>query len=497
MNFLTPRGFVLFCLLVVSFWGCDTIENVDSLDQRPAWDRELVSSRNDPQLQLLVDKYFPGSNAGRVENEFGVLNTEEVSKISNDTSSKYAALFDTDDPYVFTNLIMSASADTSYAYIIQYLPDHTWYDSIGYDHSNWHYFTGEIYYYDLEGNAFGYSCMRDGTTDEACTSDMTNGRTEDVIVSCNTTVWITIGCAGGTCEVTNVEFESSCTISITDSSTGSHNSDPYEHPDARRCSYDRNYDCNPPTDPTPTRIPACGRGTVYDPKAKRCVNLADFWEQDKVCTTSEFNNNPCISGVWNKLKRQNSAHKLLSKFNSENPTAEVCLDAKPVPNNSDGNTRGGMTWGNKDPIEIEINSDLVGFFTEIEFALSIFHELVHAEMWRKIKSVNNSLSPNNFPGLFEYYSRHFKVLKDDGTWHYPNGTPQHNFMADHYITMMTDALMEFDGVNLSDSQLRINYEALAWQGLQETSAWKNKPNYEKRAIINGRQLLINGRAKCN
>lgn len=110
------------------------------------------------------------------------------------------------------------------------------------------------------------------------------------------------------------------------------------------------------------------------------------------------------------------------------------------------------------------------------------------------------MDPNNFPGLFDYYSRYFKVKKADGTYHYPNGTPQHNLMAQHYLGFITDALMEFDGVdpnNNANAQIKLNYEALAWFGLEETIVWKNMPSYEKLSIINLRNILVNAKPKCN
>ena len=221
-----------------------------------------------------------------------------------------------------------------------------------------------------------------------------------------------------------------------------------------------------------------------------------MWGEDNICTSTSFNQIPCINGVWSKLKNTNSAFKLLRNFNSENPTAEVCMDAKSVPNGSNGQL-GGRTFGNQNPIKIEINSDLVGQVSEIEFALFIFHELIHAEMWRKIKSVNHTLNPDNFPGLFDYYSRYFKVRKSDGTWHYPNGTPQHNLMAQHYLGFISEALMEFDGVDPDNAMLKPMYEALAWNGLEKTVVWNSLPNYEKQSIVDLRNSLINAKSKCN
>lgn len=70
-------------------------------------------------------------------------------------------------------------------------------------------------------------------------------------------------------------------------------------------------------------------------------------------------------------------------------------------------------------------------------------------------------------------------------------------MAQHYIGFITDALMEFDGVDPTNAMVRQSYEALAWQGLGETVLWKNMPAYEKLSFVNLINLLTNGRSKCN
>lgn len=291
-------------ILIHRLWTCPELQ----LPEQKDWERSTVSLDQNQQFQSIISYYFDGASGGRVENQFGSLNTDEVSKISNDSTTRYAALFESDDPYVYTSLIISESTDSSYAFIMQYKPGHAWYDSIGYDHSKWNYFTGDIYYYDLEGSPFGYSCMKDGTTDEDCTIEAINGRAEDVIISCRTTLWITIACTRDVCEVTNIEYESTCTTTVINESTGSTDTDPYQHPDARECNYDSNYDCNPPSDPTPSRLPSCGLGTVYDPVSERCISPADLWEQD-ICEKTAFKNNDCVQGIWEIMKKTIQALK--------------------------------------------------------------------------------------------------------------------------------------------------------------------------------------------
>jgi hypothetical protein len=70
-------------------------------------------------------------------------------------------------------------------------------------------------------------------------------------------------------------------------------------------------------------------------------------------------------------------------------------------------------------------------------------------------------------------------------------------MANHYIQMITNVLMEFDGEDKNNSQIRPVYEALAWEGLKDTEIYIAKPEYEKHSnklLIDG---LVKNRAKCN
>jgi len=69
-------------------------------------------------------------------------------------------------------------------------------------------------------------------------------------------------------------------------------------------------------------------------------------------------------------------------------------------------------------------------------------------------------------------------------------------MANHYLGMIADALMEFDGVDINDAQLRSLYKALAWDGLKVTQPYQILAQYEIESIENLKNGLLIGRAKC-
>lgn len=226
---------------------------------------------------------------------------------------------------------------------------------------------------------------------------------------------------------------------------------------------------------------------------------ADQWENEKICLTQSFIDNQCLNRVWTLLNQQNSAFRLLKNFNNENPTAQLCMEAVPSLTNSQGQSLNGSTNGQTNPIQVKINASAASQRSDLEVARTIFHELVHAEMWRKIQSIGGTtnLSPSNFPGLFDYYSRYLPIPDGNGGFNFPNGTPQHNLMANHYIEMITDALMEFDGEPKENYTIRASYEALAWGGLKETENYIMKPDYEKFSINLLLEALVKNRIKCN
>lgn len=107
-------------------------------------------------------------------------------------------------------------------------------------------------------------------------------------------------------------------------------------------------------------------------------------------------------------------------------------------------------------------------------AKTIIHEVIHAEMWRKILSVIDNggnvdgmtrqqwivkLSNGDYPGIFDYYTRY-------GV----NGF-QHPQMAAHYRNVLANILKEFDN-NANTNQFYID---LAWEGL----IYSNDPTWNK------------------
>ncbi len=208
--------------------------------------------------------------------------------------------------------------------------------------------------------------------------------------------------------------------------------------------------------------------------------------------------------VYDKLKNSSTGFKnMIKKFDGDFPVSHLKL----IINNNLGNSTFGET---QPPInfvtEIQINGGKISNISDLGAAITIVHELIHAEIYRKMLSaakkgdLNNrkwtrveaenyvkSLK-NNFPGLYDFY-----VERWHPTWN-------HNLMASHYRKVITDIIEDFDGKKLS----RSTYEELSWAGLgelegnQSTIAWKNLKDSKKQNIKNKLDVhFFNGTSNCN
>jgi hypothetical protein len=109
----------------------------------------------------------------------------------------------------------------------------------------------------------------------------------------------------------------------------------------------------------------------------------------------------------------------------------------------------------------------------LSIARTFIHELIHAEIYRKFTQVQLLQLKDNYPGLYDYYMRYeFNVpLGQSPT------SAQHEAMAKHYISIIVQALKEYD-----NSLLESEYQAIAWEGLINTVAWNALSASQKTSI---------------
>ena len=110
------------------------------------------------------------------------------------------------------------------------------------------------------------------------------------------------------------------------------------------------------------------------------------------------------------------------------------------------------------------------------------HEMIHAEIFRKLLSLASTngnidtalitqyLNSHNYPGLFDYY---IKRTVGDNNW-------QHEAMAAHYVNIMVNFLKQVYGTQYTN----VEYETIVWMGLQGTKAWNLLPQSEKTLYLN-------------
>lgn len=225
------------------------------------------------------------------------------------------------------------------------------------------------------------------------------------------------------------------------------------------------------------------------------------WD-DKVILDNTFINNQRLKCVYDKFKKSNnSISNYLNNFLKDKAVGHLNFktDSDFSINHPNYASAGALTLP---PINGANNSAVNNFNIDIIFntdprlpnsneqnsptiilAIELIHEMIHAEIFRKLLS--SAQQPhvnfqqysgeqwknfiynlkNDYEGLFTYYTRYF--------FNNSNPTsPQHNLIASHYREMIKIAVKEFDNNQHSEEF----YDALSWIGLKNTVAWNNNPN---------------------
>lgn len=142
-------------------------------------------------------------------------------------------------------------------------------------------------------------------------------------------------------------------------------------------------------------------------------------------------------------------------------------------------------------IEIQLNGNNLQR-PNLSIARTLIHEVIHAEMFRKLLEIANNngeidptnlrlcLENSNYTGMFDYYER------------YGQNKFQHEQMAQHYIETIVSILKLFN-----NSYPEHIYESLAWEGLMWTTAWNNLNTREQERITNDIETFDNqGKESC-
>lgn len=192
--------------------------------------------------------------------------------------------------------------------------------------------------------------------------------------------------------------------------------------------------------------------------------------------------------VYNKLKSSSTGFKnAIKKFEPEFPVAHLKFKGGDL----NDNTRGQTSPPNNYLITITLNNDTSNsgydYRPNLLTAKTIIHEVIHAEMFRKllelsndngsidVSTLNTMLANGDYPGMLDYYTRYGL-----------NGF-QHQQMATHYRETIGRVLQEYDtGNTIPDNQQPDQlYMDLAWEGLNHSNIveWQELTTQEEKDRI--------------
>ncbi len=183
---------------------------------------------------------------------------------------------------------------------------------------------------------------------------------------------------------------------------------------------------------------------------------------------------------------QNSYYKTaLNSFIGENKPLDLTFKLEPIADlNVLGHTDLGPEEWNTNNIDLVLNKNAIGNLPSIEVALTLLHEGIHAEIYRKLLTIHgpSQLSNMNFPSMFNLYSQ-YKLSEGFS----------HEFIANYYVDIMSAALKQYDS-----SQFSLDYyKALAWEGLEGTSVYMGLDVATKSGIQAKTAAVLANRSKIN
>ncbi|WP_291050512.1 MULTISPECIES: hypothetical protein [unclassified Empedobacter] len=202
--------------------------------------------------------------------------------------------------------------------------------------------------------------------------------------------------------------------------------------------------------------------------------LQDLKNPDIVKPTKRFKNNTKINGIYNQAKTASNFKQYLKNFEPTFSVAHLLFD---IGETTQGNY--AVTSVPKDYwIKITFNQSVDWNNTpKIIIADTFMHEMIHAEIFRKLLSIGSTngnidvnkitqyLNTHNYPGLFDYY-----VERTVGGENW-----QHEAMGAHYVNIMVNFLKQLYNNKYTD----VEYKTVVWMGLKGTIAWNSLSQTER------------------
>lgn len=220
------------------------------------------------------------------------------------------------------------------------------------------------------------------------------------------------------------------------------------------------------------------------------VNLDVYVSEQPLDTIMEasFTKNVKAMCALSKLMSDNSYKSAINKFVGADKPLDLTFKIEPIASDPGTIVYGTtapvpLSW-NANNIELRLNENVMASASSLQIALTLIHEGIHAELYRKLLSVHgpSGLTITNFPSLFDLYNSDAEV----------SGF-QHEYMAKWYVNLIAKSLATFDG----GKSTMASYEALAWQGLAGTQVWKSKSLSERTGLTNQANALLSQQTSNN
>lgn len=202
--------------------------------------------------------------------------------------------------------------------------------------------------------------------------------------------------------------------------------------------------------------------------------ISDLNNPNIVKPTKRFKNHTKINSIYNQAKTAANFKQYLQNFEPTFSVAHLLFDIGATSSTALAHTTPPENFW----IKIVFNQNIDWTNTpKIVIADTFMHEIIHAEIFRKLLSLASTngsidtalitqyLNNHNYPGLFDYY---VKRTVGNENW-------QHEAMAAHYVNIMVNFLKQIYGNNYTN----VEYKTVVWMGLKGTIGWNLLPQSEK------------------
>ena len=200
--------------------------------------------------------------------------------------------------------------------------------------------------------------------------------------------------------------------------------------------------------------------------------------------------------IFNELKKLGLFKSTIKKFeNSSNYNLTI-------KNGNCNNTNTACTDGNDIKNgNITVTMEIVSGTLPLEYAATLLHEGIHAELFKYVDEHQNGIDPNNRENLLYHYFEQKKIQKPNLV----NSVAQHQHMADKYVRPIAEAIRQLDNNQYSlDYYMGYGWDGLrtyGYDGYYDSGNWvslnkdQSTEYYKKQKIVNDNTKLKGNECK--